>query len=191
MPDLRRASGTVHRLSRILAAMRPWLTISLAATLILSGCNSEIYLRDGVTDGDTFYLAERALADDDPAYQSWVRYSLSKSACQLQMGDSNPARSSSYECELSARRILVTAWEEKKAVDPSASDAYLDDLRFVQQSGYLQEHVVRHFGRRYWKTPNDIDSRSYRRWLAIQIPDHKPETRWVGSWNYARNVRSD
>ena len=33
--------------------------------LMLSACNSEIYVRDGVTDGDTFYLAERALTDDD------------------------------------------------------------------------------------------------------------------------------
>ena len=76
------------------------------ALAALAACNGEIYVRDGVTDGDTFFLAERAMADGDPAYQSWVRYSLARSACQLQLGGDNPARQSSFECELSARRML-------------------------------------------------------------------------------------
>ena len=59
--------------------MKPGLI--LTALVALAACNGEIYLRDGVTDGDTFYLSERAMADGDPAYQSWVRYSLARSAC--------------------------------------------------------------------------------------------------------------
>ena len=53
----------------------------LFAPLLASA--GEIYTRDGVTDGDTFYLAPSAFANDDPAYQSWVTYSLMKSTCQL------------------------------------------------------------------------------------------------------------
>jgi hypothetical protein len=86
--------------------------------LMLSACNSEIYVRDGVTDGDTFYLAERALTDDDPVLQSRVRYSLTKSTCQLQIGGENPARASSLECELSLRRMLLDAWNERKHETP-------------------------------------------------------------------------
>ena len=40
--------------------------LALLALLPLVASGGEIYTRDGVTDGDTFYLAPRAWADDDP-----------------------------------------------------------------------------------------------------------------------------
>ena len=75
--------------------------------LAVASCSAEVYLRDGVTDGDTFYLAERALTDSDPALQSWVSYSLARSVCQLQIDGENPARASSFECEMMARHLLL------------------------------------------------------------------------------------
>ena len=171
--------------------MGPRILIFLTLAPLLTGCSGEIYLRDGVTDGDTFYLAERALADDDPAYQSWVRYSLAKSACQLQIDGSNPARASSFACELGARRLLVGAWQEKQALDPAVRDPYLDDLQRVQEAGFLDEYVARHFATRDWAVPDNLDVRSYRRWSRKQLPEHRTETRITGSWNYARNVRPD
>ena len=63
--------------------MLRYLAISLCA--LLGACNSDIYVRDGVTDGDTFYLAQEAMHDPDPALQSWVSYSLMKCACQLEL----------------------------------------------------------------------------------------------------------
>ncbi|MDH3835039.1 MAG: hypothetical protein OES34_12915, partial [Nitrosopumilus sp.] len=73
--------------------------LRLIALVLITGCNKEIYVRDGVTDGDTFYLAPVASVDTDPALQSWVAYSLAKSVCQLELGGDNPARQSSYDCE--------------------------------------------------------------------------------------------
>ena len=67
-----------------------YLALLVLFPVIASG--GEIYTRDGVTDGDTFYLAPRAWADDDPVLQSWVAYSLMKSTCQLEIGGDNPAR---------------------------------------------------------------------------------------------------
>jgi hypothetical protein len=67
----------------MLLAMRK---LALFPFLLLVACNSEIYTRDGVTDGDSFYLAPQAFQDDDPVLQSWVAYSLMKSACQLDIG---------------------------------------------------------------------------------------------------------
>lgn len=188
MPGLRPASGTVNGLSAIFAIMMRWSVFALAVALVLSGCNGEIYLRDGVTDGNTFYLAERALADNDPVYQSWVRYSLARSACQLQLGERNPARSSSFDCELGARRILVAAWEEKRSFDPAVQHAYLDDLQRVQEAGFLDEYVARHFSQREWSIPDDLDLRAYRRWSRQHLRGHEPQTRITGSWNYARNT---
>lgn len=94
--------------------------------LFLTSCDHGIYTRDGVTDGDSFYLAPGAFSNEDPAYQSWVTYSLIKSACQLKIGGENPARASSFECEFRSRRHLVNAWEEKLANNQLISDDYLD-----------------------------------------------------------------
>lgn len=58
------------------AAVMRFLVILTLLPLVASG--GEIFTRDGVTDGDTFYLAPRAWADDDPTLQSWVAYSLMK-----------------------------------------------------------------------------------------------------------------
>jgi hypothetical protein len=160
----------------------------LLLCVTLSACNSEIYVRDGVTDGDTFYLAERALTDDDPALQSWVSYSLSRSTCKLLIGGENPARQSSFDCELSARRLMLDTWADKKAVDATLADAYLDQLSLVREAGHLDEYVARHFRRSDWSVPEDVDIRAYRRWQRKYLPGHHPKTRIIGSWNYSRNV---
>lgn len=154
----------------------------------LAACNGEIYLRDGVTDGDTFYLAQRAVMDDDPVLQSWVTYSLAISACQLRNGGDNPARATSFDCELQARQLMLDTWREKQALDVGAADAYLDDLGIVDDSGFLPEYVARHFGKRHWSIPEGLEVGAYQRWAHDVIPGHKPETRIIGSWNYARNV---
>jgi len=156
--------------------------------LSLAACNSEIYVIDGVTDGDTFYLAERALSDDDPVLQSWVSYSLAKSTCQLQIGGLNPARASSFECELTARRLLLESWREKKSLHRELEDEYLDQLAQVHAAGYLNEYVVHHLGKKDWELPDEVNTRAYRRWRRHHIGSHKVETRIVGSWNYARYV---
>ena len=162
----------------------------LAIVVLLAACNGEIYVRDGVTDGDTFYLAERALSDDDPVLQSWVSYSLTRSTCQLQIGGENPARASSFDCELAAREHLLESWAEKKARLDGASDSYLDQLARVAEAGFLREYVATYFARRNWELPPDLDVPAFDAWRKAVLSRHKPETRIIGSWNYARNVRA-
>jgi hypothetical protein len=164
---------------------------SLILCVAISACSSEIYVRDGVTDGDTFYLAERALTDDDPALQSWVTYSLSRSTCKLLIGGENPARESSFECELSARRLMLDSWADETATNATLADDYLDELSLIGEAGYLDEYVARHFRRDHWTVPEDVNIGAYRRWQREYLPDHHPTTRIIGSWNYARNVGPD
>jgi hypothetical protein len=164
--------------------------MTLPILFALAACDGKIYLREGVTDGDTFYLAQRAITDDDPVLQSWVTYSLAVSACQLQNGGDNPARATSFNCELKSRRLLLDSWREKQALDAQSNDAYLDDLDIVDNAGFLPEYVARHFGKRHWSIPDDLEIDAYRKWARDVIPGHKPETRIIGSWNYARNVSS-
>ncbi len=158
--------------------------IGIFGLLLLAACNSEIYTRDGVTDGDSFYLAPRAYEDDDPALQSWVAYSLMKSTCQLEIGGSNPARVSDYGCEFTARQHLVETWEEQRSQHPGASDPYLDDLLAIREAGFLDEYTVRYFGRKHWQVPAEVRVADFRRWQRQHLRRHRPETRIIGSWGY-------
>lgn len=155
------------------------------ALLALAACSGEIYVRDGVTDGDTFFLAERALLDDDPVLQSWVAYSLAKSACQLDMGGPNPARVSTYGCEFSARQLMLDSWHEMRGRRGGKGNPYLDLLAAVREAGYLDEYVVHYFGRRNWQVPAEVDVDAFRGWKRRHLRGHQPQTRIIGSWNYA------
>lgn len=156
----------------------------LLALLPLPALGGEIFTRDGVTDGDTFYLAPQALTDDDPVLQSWVSYSLTRSACQLELGGDNPARNSDYGCEYTARQHLVETWEKQRAEHEGASDPYLDDLLRVRGAGFLDEYTVRYFGKQHWSVPAEVDVPAFRRWQREHLRGHKPRTRIIGSWNY-------
>lgn len=161
--------------------MRFLLILLLTPSIVLG---SGIYTRDGVTDGDAFYLAPAAYSNEDPAYQSWVTYSLFSSTCKLKIGGENPARASSFDCEYRSRLQLVNAWQEKKALDASISDRYLDELVQVQEAGFLAEYTVRHFGKRHWELPDGLRTDAFRRWRKQHLRGHKVRTRITGSWNY-------
>lgn len=162
--------------------------LALLMLIPLTASSGEIYTRDGVTDGDTFYLAPDAFVNDDAAFQSWVAYSLMKSACQLKIGGENPARVSSFECEFKSRQHLINAWEERRVQDPGIADSYLDTLSDVQYAGFLAEYTTRYFGRKDWNLPEGLRVDEFRRWQRKHLRGHKPLTRIIGSWNYRRRV---
>lgn len=164
------------------AIMRIFFLLMLFPLAAAAG--SEIYTRDGVTDGDAFYLAPGAFVNDDPAYQSWIAYSLMKSTCQLKIGGDNPARASSFDCELTARRHLVNAWEEKKQQNQEIKDEYLDALSDVQFAGFLGEYTQRFFGKKHWQLPEGLRISEFQAWRKQNLRGHKPQTRIIGSWNY-------
>ena len=162
----------------------------IAGSLLTAACNNEIYVRDGVTDGDTFYLAPQALMDDDPVLQSWASYSLTKSACQLEAGSENPARFSSFDCELMARKHLLETWGEQRPEFPGIENDYLDSLVGVRDAGFLDEYVVYYFKASDWQVPAEVDVPSFRHWQKSHIPAHRATTRIIGSWNYAERVKA-
>lgn len=157
------------------------------ALFLIAGCNSEIYVRDGVTDGDTFFLAPVAVVDSDPALQSWVAYSLVKSVCQLELRGDNPARQSSYDCEFKARNVLVDAWAEQRAEDPAISDDYLDELLAVREASYLGEYTAYYFRRTNWQVPVEADVDAFGEWRRRHLRRHRPQTRIIGYWGYQYN----
>lgn len=152
----------------------------------LSGCNGGIYVRDGVTDGDSFYIAPAALTSPSGSTQSWIAYSLALSTCQLQRGGENPARNSSFQCELGARTLLVERWSEL-ATD-NDRDRYLDELAKVYAAGFLAEYTAHYLMRKDWKAPPGLRPREFAAWRKNNLHHHRAKTRLVGSWNYHRNV---
>lgn len=153
---------------------------------MLVACNGEVYVRNGVTDGDTFFLSPEGMTSSDPAVQSWVSYSLGLSACQLQYETDNPARASSYECELRARRLLVDSWQEKKIDAAGMKDQYLDALETVNRAGYLREYVAYYLSRKQWKVPVGLRLDEFADWNARNLPRHKAQTKLTGSWVYKK-----
>lgn len=168
--------------------MRRYYIIYWLAALSVVACNGEIYVRDGVTDGDTFFLSPQGMTSSDPAVQSWVSYSLGRSACQLNQESDNPARASSFQCELRARRLLLDSWQERKRIGVEPEDPYLDELERVQTAGYLREYVARYFTRRHWAVPIDLQVDSFADWSDKNLPGHKPQTKLTGSWVYAKPI---
>lgn len=160
----------------------------LILCLALAACDRGIYTRDGVTDGDTFYLAPAAFGNDNPAYQSWVTYSLIKSACQLKLDAPIPARASSFDCEFRSRRHLVNTWQEKLAVNQDIKDEYLDALAAVQAAGFLGEYTAHYFARDGWQLPDGLRTDEFRAWRRQHLRGHRPVTRITGSWNFQRKV---
>jgi len=156
-----------------------------AAVLAVAGCDGRIYVRDGVTDGDTFYLPTYVLADDRADLQSWVAYSLDRSTCQLMIGGDNPARNHSFDCERGARETLVETWQEQRRLK-GARDDYLDTLAAVEAAGYLDEYIWHYHSRDDWRRPPGLEEAEFERWRRQQLADHRPRTRLIGSWNYAR-----
>lgn len=82
--------------------------IILVAVLCLAGCRPGFNRRDGVTDGDAFALAPRAMAADDPAARSRGRKSLFRST-EIDSQDHCPGTASARQGLLSASETLVVA----------------------------------------------------------------------------------
>lgn len=161
----------------------------LVLAAMLAGCNSRVYVSDGVTDGDRFSLPDYVNSDGDPVTQSWVAYSVGRSFCQLEMGGDNPARNHSFDCELLAREALVDRWADYGDVnngprDPAAT--YIDQLADAADASYLDEYVWRYLRRRGWQKPIDLNLAEFEDWRANQDSwkRHRPVTKIIGSWGY-------
>jgi len=161
---------------------------SLPFALLLTACSGDVYVRNYVTDGDTFFLAPQAFVDNDPVLQSWVAYTLMLSACQLDIGGENPARVSDYGCEFSARQLLLDTWERKLAQNPDIRDDYLETLMSIRDAGYLDEYTVRYYGDDGWQVPIEVDVDEFVSWESDHLSGHKPEKRIIGSWSYASAI---
>ncbi|MGI9289271.1 MAG: hypothetical protein ACR2P1_28135, partial [Pseudomonadales bacterium] len=116
----------------------------IATLLVVASCDSQVFIKDGVTDGNSFSIPPVALQSNDPITQSWIAYSLARSTCQIAIGGDNPARDHSFECELRSRKVLLQAWQKHKANvygNAEVADVYLDVLKSVNEEGYLYEYV--------------------------------------------------
>lgn len=167
---------------RLLSNSMALVCLSLLA--LNTACDTNVYLRDGLTDGDVYFLPATAHLSTDPALHSWVTYSLGESTCKLGVGGDNPARNSSFECEVSARHLLVQSWSQQVQDRPQLQDRYLDELTQIEQAGFLREYVWDNFRERSWQRPDDLRSQEFREWKLGNLDNHRPYTRRIGWWAY-------
>lgn len=153
----------------------------LIAAACLASCSSDVYVRDGNVDGNTFHIPPAALKSPDPQVQSWIAYSLARSTCQASLGGAVPSRHRSFDCEFRARRILATRWIELAAYT-NHHDSYLDTLAEVYEAGMLNEYVWAYFRRNNWVKPENLDLEGFGRWRHTALRGHEPRTRQVGYW---------
>ena len=160
----------------------------LFISLLLTACDHGIYTRDGITDGDSFYLAPSAFSNDDPAFQSWVTYSLIKSTCQLEIGGENPARANNFDCEFRSRQRLIETWKEKMINNQQVEDDYLLTLESVRAAGFLAEYTVHYLGDSGWRLPDNLRMDEFKQWRQQHLRRHRSQTHIIGSWNYRDKV---
>ena len=170
---------------------RYYLVFVLIAAV--AACDSRIYVRDGLTDGDTFYLPQYVYFDENPVIQSWVAYSLGRSVCQLEMGGDNPARNHSFDCEVTSRELLVERWRELggEPLEAGPTDggqsgaAYLDTLAATADAWFY------HRGNG-WAAPEGLRMDAFAEWRRRELPrGHRATTRIIGSWGYAARGASN
>ncbi len=166
-----------------LSSRRRWpATLAvLALTLVTAGCEPGIYVRDGVTDGNVFYILPRTLEDPDPVNQSWVAYSIARTSCELEMGGPVPSRNTAFACELFARQLLLDTWASYRLID-DVTDDYLDLLAGVQAEGFLDEYVWHYLRRRAWQAPAELEHKRFDRWRREALAGHEPVTDLRGAW---------
>lgn len=182
---------------RFLSPFRPLrLRLFAVVVLALSGCRAGVYVQDGVTDGNRFSLPDTLYDNPDPVAQSWAAYSLARSVCQLEMGGENPARNHSFDCELTAREVLIDRWSDFGDVNRSElrspAAAYLERMADAGDAGFLDEYVWVYLKRRGWLAPDSLQLTEFKRWQesAGGWDRHRPDTRIIGSWGYPPGYRA-
>ncbi|MEL7022577.1 MAG: hypothetical protein AAGL69_02455 [Pseudomonadota bacterium] len=172
-------------------------TLLITFVLIsMTACDRRIYVKDGVTDGDRFSLPTILDDSGDPTVHAWAAYSLARSVCQLEIGGENPARNSSFQCELAAREALVERWNELEADRRITGEAtregpsvdYLNLMSAIYAMGVLDGYVWRYLAQPDWKAPESPAVARFDAWAKDHLPrNHRAETRIVGSWGFAAN----
>ena len=159
----------------------PLAAVVAFAALFLAGCGGvQVYNFGGEGRGQSFHVPAEAAMNESAVVQSWIAYSLSRSACKLEMGGALPSANTSFECELRPRRVLARRWAER--IDSPDTDAYLDQVAAVEQQGLLAEYVWHYFGRRDWERPSGLDMERFETFRRAELGWHRPRTRLIGYW---------
>lgn len=157
--------------------------LSLALCLTTVGCGVQVYDWGGEGRGQAFHVPAGAAMNKSPIVQSWVAYSLARSACKLEMGGDEPSRNDSFECEFRPRRVLAKRWA--RGGDSRETDEYLDLVERIRQDGLLEEYVWHYFRRPGWVEPEGLETRRFEDFRQAELRWHRPRTRIIGYWSKA------
>jgi hypothetical protein len=112
----------------------------------------------------------------------WLAYNVCRMGFIVQHRADYPAKGvgaipASFADECSGRSGALEVYVAQREKKEMEKDEYWEDVKKVEEAGFLSEYVWTFFRRDDWPE-NDKPKKleEFKRWQAKEIPNHKPET---------------
>ena len=141
------------------------LIILILGMLIIAGCNSSNLRQQNIT-----ILVDKEIQRDKNVGAAWLGYGLALANwCR-----ENKSKEDTFEREVYARTKLARIWTELLESGAAKPDAALDDLKEVEDAGFMKEYVWYYLKKPTWTEPDSLRMERFFEWRDENIPKHKP-----------------
>lgn len=85
----------------------------------------------------------------------------------------------SYETELKARKHMIDSYQQmftNMKLQETDKDEYLEEVKKISDSGFIQEYVFYSFNKYNWQVPEGLREKDYQEWMQSNLPNHQPQT---------------
>jgi hypothetical protein len=154
--------------------------VGIALVVIASACTSAPVEAEPKPESSIIEYDPNIGTERDGRAPAWLAYGLARRLwIDSKFFETHPDESVyryTFEEEVYARETLAKVWyglHEKEGV----SDYYLSQLANAERSGFIREYVWACLSYRGWEKPPDLRQREFSSWFAVEIPDHRAETR--------------
>jgi hypothetical protein len=119
---------------------------------------------------------------DEKSALVWLSYNICRIGFIMQHRADYPAKGTgevpvSFVDECKGRSCALETYVVQRQKKEMEKDEYWEDVKKVEEAGFLSEYVWTFFHRDAW-SENDKPKKleEFKRWQAKVIPNHKPET---------------
>jgi hypothetical protein len=111
------------------------------------------------------------------AQTAWIAYAAWLLATADQSVQKPGLITPAFEQEVAARKMAVRMWVSDVEDEKGSLDPYLEQLRSVDQAGFMREYIWTYLRRVAWKTePAGLQLAAFAEWARGGLRDHTPET---------------
>jgi hypothetical protein len=109
------------------------------------------------------------------AQAAWIGYATALAHLAMNSSE-NPAPGliePSFDQEVAARQFMVSVWVGNLEDEKAPLDPYLEDLRRVEEAGFMREYAWVYLRRSYWASvPLDLKLDLFEQWSAEHLHSH-------------------